>query len=534
MTPDQSPADPRDIADRVRGILATRNLTLAGASRQSIRTLPEDSRCHLSHNLYYDLHTALFRPDIFQVFALSAISGYRLADWMAVFGFHLEDLPRLQIAIPGPRTALLDATAIDPEGRIPWFVEGELTVPPMAPVSQLLPTTGLRRMYSLPGQRTGHFLYAKIGRQDAFAFPELLPGSVVRVDTRQPDRFLPASAGEASRSLFLIEHTRGMVCCRLRRAGRTRFTLHSSEAPFAEVTLDLGHQARLLGRVDLEFRRLDLPELPEVPRELASFWRPATLPSADRNAPMGEMLRASRLRSGISFRQASARCQGIAKALGDARFSIAASSLSHYETSDDPPRHIHRIFSLCVVYSIIFNTFLDWAGLPTDKAGTDAIPDSWLPRPGANDSLPPKETGTELRLGGFLEHLIQRLEEIPYFLRDSLGPLAGLEDLSPRDVFWIGGSRTSLHPYVRNALFVVTNRRIKSPRTRPSGPLWQQPLFVLVKRDGSYVLGRCSVEGDFLIVHPSSDGFLSSQRYRNRVDAEVVGRVVTIVRQIVP
>ena len=63
-------------------------------------------------------------------------------------------------------------------------------------------------------------LYARVGTEDAFAFPDLLAGSVVRIDKREPDRFLPLRNGQSSRVLVLVEHANGMVCCRLRRSDK--------------------------------------------------------------------------------------------------------------------------------------------------------------------------------------------------------------------------------------------------------------------------------------------------------------------------
>ena len=532
MNPEPSTQIALDVADRVRRILMTRNLTLAEASRHSLRTFPSDSRYHIPHNLYYDLRTALFSPNIFQVFALSVITGYRLSDWLAVFGFHLEDIPRLQIAIPSLRTALLDTAVVDTEAWIPWFVETGEGLPRVAPASQILRFSELRQVRSLPGQSPGYFLYVKIGRQDAFAYPDLLPESVARIDTRRPERHLPAAPGEVSRVLFLVEHAKGLLCCRLRRTDELRVTLHSSETPYAEVSMQLGLQLRLLGAVDLEIRRLDLRSTPEVPEEFASFWSPGSLPTG-RRLRLGELLRTCRLRSGTPFRSASARSLLIAKELGDTRFSIASSSLSDYETSDDPPRHIHKILSLCILYSVPFVTILDTIGFRLEQTGGDSIPEQLLPRGRAGDSLPRCETITELRPGGILEHVVAELQEIPYFLRGSLAELSEVAALSLRDIFWIGGKRISRHPYLRNALLVVVNRSFKRPRPTHLRPLWQQPLYVLMKRDGSYILGRCSVEGSFLVVHPSSNGMLASEQFQNRVDAEVVGRVVSIVRRVI-
>ena len=63
----------------------------------------------------------IFSPSLYQLFAISMISDYRMADWLRVFGFDLEEIPRLQIALPTNRTILLDSSLSDPDAWIPWF-----------------------------------------------------------------------------------------------------------------------------------------------------------------------------------------------------------------------------------------------------------------------------------------------------------------------------------------------------------------------------------------------------------------------------
>ena len=45
----------------------------------------------LPHNLYHDLRIATFGPSIYQILALSRITGFRFEDWLRVFGFDIED-----------------------------------------------------------------------------------------------------------------------------------------------------------------------------------------------------------------------------------------------------------------------------------------------------------------------------------------------------------------------------------------------------------------------------------------------------------
>src|ERR1700721_2134069 len=126
---------------------------------------------YLPHNLYYDLRHGSFSPSLFQVFALSRISNYRVTDWLRVFGFDVEVIPRLQLQLPSRRTVLLDSSLDDPNAFIPWLRNLGTSAPPggVVPLSQVLEWTKPRRLASLAGLQDKRFLYAKIGTHDALS-----------------------------------------------------------------------------------------------------------------------------------------------------------------------------------------------------------------------------------------------------------------------------------------------------------------------------------------------------------------------------
>jgi hypothetical protein len=107
-----------------------------------------------------------------------------------------------------------------------------------------------------------------------------------------------------------------------------------------------------------------------------------------------------------------------------------------------------------------------------------------------------------------------------------------LSAVSLDDFVWIGGEHNPLHPYLSNGLLVVVNRRKKRPTYLRSKPLWQQPIYVLQKRDGTYLCACCGVENGALIVHPHSPNFYRPIQLRNHYDAEVVGQIVAIARKL--
>ena len=102
------------------------------------------------------------------------------------------------------------------------------------PLSQLLEWTEPPRLDSLPKRSHHDFLYTRIGHEDAMAFPERLPGSIVRVNPAITDEALQRVTGEGSVDLFLIQHATGLCCCHIRAVGRGRIATeqHHFQADF--------------------------------------------------------------------------------------------------------------------------------------------------------------------------------------------------------------------------------------------------------------------------------------------------------------
>jgi hypothetical protein len=59
-----------------------------------------------------------------------------------------------------------------------------------------------------------------------------------------------------------------------------------------------------------------------------------------------------------------------------------------------------------------------------------------------------------------------------------------------------------------------------------------QPIYLVLTRENGYLATACHPEGEELVTHPFVDGFEGVRRFRNGVDAEVVGRVVALLRWV--
>lgn len=532
--PSLAPSDYEATAKAVREMLRTKAFTLYRVAARTRARYPQQPAFHIRRNFYSQLRSGL-SPSFQQVLALSELTGSRLWDWLRVFGLSLADIPHMQAVLTSPRTLLIDKNLIDPQSPIPFlrYRRAGAALPGVAPLSQLLERSGSHAAVSLLAPARGDFVYAKIGTEDALAFPELLPGSIVRADPQLVASFLLGAPGQRSQHLYLVEHGRGLNCGRLRVSGPNRVAFVTSNPSPTNVEFRLGTEARILGVLDLElcFRpasskreagnaRLlissDLPELSNpTPIEVRVGQRP------------GALLESARLRAGLSFRAASNLSRAIAKALGDHRYFASSGTLSDYEAADKPPRHIHKLFTLAIVYAISFRDLLRYFGIPLDDFGNTTANRKTKRNSGIRTE-PPKD---ELR-DGFFENLGNEFGHLPLFLSSALPTLTGLAHISLRDVFWLGAETNPLHPALRGALFVLVNRRSKKPRIISRMPFRTQPLYLLQDRDGSYLAASCTLENGRLVLYAYPKDFNEAQPVRRHIDADVVGQIVGVARSL--
>jgi hypothetical protein len=507
-------------------------------SEQSAQIFGRASPYYIPHNLYSDVQIRSTFPNLYQLVSFSRISNYRLADWLAVFGFHLDDIPRLQVLLSSERTRLLDSSIYDENAWIPWFREKGIgrSTPSIAPLPQIVAPGPFRRAKDLLEMNRRRFLYAKIGHSDLLSFPDLLPDSIVRVDPRRTAAVPLETTAGASKRIFLVENNLELNCCRVRRVSKDRIVLCSSQFPFSQFEGTPEREIRIHGVVDAEILRFVGRSPSLIPRKHATQGKSKPADISPSPASLNELIRSSRIRNGLSFREASRTSRWIAETLRDQTYFAATGTLSDYEAASSPPRHVQKIISLCVLYSIGFWDFLRAAGLPAESAGVEPIPDELVPRPTPHVSLPRFESASPEGFGkeqnDFLSSLIEGWEEIPFFLATSLSGILRSTSLSLSDVFWVGEDHNPMEPPLLNAIFLIVNRRIKRPEAIYKRS-WESPLYVVFRRDGSYICCVCTIERGLLVIHSHRDGPSERRQFGKTGDAEVIGKVIAIVRRVV-
>ena len=393
------------------------------------------------------------------------------------------------------------------------------------PLKELVEFAGHKR-FGLVQSRSRSYL--KIGNQDAMAFPELLPGSIVSV---RPTAVNVGAGGETtnfSQNLFLVEHRRGFLCCRIHRIAEDRILVVSDQLPYSQIELRVPSEAIVHGVVEREFRFLASVGQPEVPKELSKQWDSQAL--SRENMTLGQLLRETRLRMGLSFREASAKSRQVAEQLGDGRYFAAAGSLSDYETTDAPPRHIHKIMSLCIVYGVPFQRFLQREGFVSGMEGKDSIPDALVGR------VAPPETGKRMNLGQSVVNsqvdILLDGAEIPIALRSAIGILSGQTRLVANDFFWLGAAARAVSPHLNNGLLAIVNRHKKKPLYSRAKAMWQQPLYVIFNRNGTYTCACCRMDAGSLVIQPCSGGFEAPKKLSVPQEAEVIGQITMVARSL--
>ncbi len=524
------------LGQRVHAILATKGLSLYALAALSRIRHPDNPAYHLPHNFYFQLGSGRWTPRLHQLAALAELSGYRLTDWLELFAFRRDAIARAQSALPRPRTALLDGTVHNCQAHVQWFrdrVPYE-RLPPVAPLTQLLKAAGELSVSLLPFPRgSSRFLYAKIGTQDALAFPDLAAGSIIRANPAFTTGDLEQAVNERAKQLFLVEHSRGLCCSRLHFGANNRITIVPSQLPFAHVEFELGSQARILGLLDFEVRPLTpatsssypLFTLPEVAPELLRQWSPGLLDKSTTARGPARLLRLARVRAGFSLRTASVLSRNVAEAFGNDRHFISPGSLSDYEASDRPPRHIEKIFTLAILYSLDLSELFRSYGVDLN-ASADPI------RGGETRQQESETANPEAPVRGLLSETLEHLGELPFFLFHSLSRLSGIPELSLHDAFWVGGQVKALHPILTGARIVVLNRRRTTPPGYLRKSLWDCPLYLTLRRDGSYLTAAATLEDNTIVVHPHTHDFVRHERLRNHADAEVLGQIVCVIRSL--
>ena len=138
----------------------------------------------------------------------------------------------------------------------------------------------------------------------------------------------------------------------------------------------------------------------------------------------------------------------IADLFDDERYFAALGSLSDYETLTSPPRHIHKVITLCLIYGVSFADLLTVAGVKLEELGRDSIPIKAGPISDRVKGEGALERVASQGANPVLTSLMMEFGEVPFFLRGSFAAFSGIKKPSLRDLFYVGPESDPRHSHL--------------------------------------------------------------------------------------
>jgi len=184
-------------------------------------------------------------PSIHQLLALSQISNYQLCDWMAIFGFRLDDIPRLQLGIPWRRQSSWIRLFMMRISGLPGFRN---VCPIPHPCYRTIGATlklGTPRRARDCSPLTETISLCQDRSGDVYAFPTLTPEASLESMSGAYQTCCRARTG-SNKNIFLVENGPILNCGHLRIIDKNRIVLCSIAFPFTQVEFTLGRGARIL------------------------------------------------------------------------------------------------------------------------------------------------------------------------------------------------------------------------------------------------------------------------------------------------
>lgn len=245
----------------------------------------------------------------------------------------------------------------------------------------------------------------------------------------------------------------------------------------------------------------------------------------------GERLKRVREKLNLTYRDVEQASRQIAARRGNDEFIIALSRLADIENKGTAPG-IFRIFTLCAVYRLEYDTVLGWYGVPSDEVAAESLgirlrethAAEFREMPQITGPLPPS-LEIDLNQTSFLGHLARRWGKLP------LSCLNGI-DLPRYRYGFIGLEDWSMYPILHPGALVA----IDETRRKIAGSGWtnevDRPIYFLEHR-GGYACGWCTALESGLLVqsHPASH---VQPRLFAANEADVLGQVVAVAMPLDP
>jgi transcriptional regulator with XRE-family HTH domain len=240
----------------------------------------------------------------------------------------------------------------------------------------------------------------------------------------------------------------------------------------------------------------------------------------------GEKLKRVREKLNLTFRDVEQASRQIAARRGSDEFIVAISRLADIENKGTAPS-IFRIYTLCAIYRLDYETVLRWYGVPRDELEGESLKvrlqdthaAQFVENPQITGPLPP-EVEIDPHKTTFLSHVIRRWGKLP------LNCLNGLDMRRYRYGF-IGLGDWSMYPILHPGAMVAIDENRRKIATGGWSNEIDRPIYFLEHRNG-YACGWCSLLEGRLLLQPHPQSQREPQIFEVETGIDVIGQVVAV------
>lgn len=246
----------------------------------------------------------------------------------------------------------------------------------------------------------------------------------------------------------------------------------------------------------------------------------------------GRQLRRVRELLRLKYRDVEEASQQIARNRGNQEFSVGLSRLADIENKGTLPSFF-RLYSLCVIYGLNFETVLSWYGINLNDLAADASklslretrPVNFAVSAHTIDNFPVEvDADLDLRKTSYLTPLVKRWGKLPLSMLDSL-------ELKHHKYAFIGTEDWFMYPILPPGSFV----QIDETKTRAAldAPMHEheRPIYFIEHRAG-FRAGWCTERNGFLIVQPHSASHMNLEIFRYPGEADIIGQVIGVAKRL--
>jgi transcriptional regulator with XRE-family HTH domain len=246
----------------------------------------------------------------------------------------------------------------------------------------------------------------------------------------------------------------------------------------------------------------------------------------------GRELRRIRELLRLKYRDVEEASQQIARSHANQEFTVGLSRLADIENKGTLPS-VYRLYSLCAIYGLNFQTVLSWYGVNLDEQAVDSARLSlretralyFAPPALAAGSLPLEtDIPVDLTKTFYLSPCVRSWGSLP------LSMLASL-DLQRHQYAFIGTDDWFMYPILPPGSFVQIDQSRRRLGQESSVGEHERPIHFFEHRAG-FRAAWCTVRNGLLIVQPHPASHLAIETYRYPGEADILGQVIAVAKRL--